>query len=155
MTQRKCKTKDCNGLVPADGASYWQYCNACGMKMRGSRTGSYTSCTREGCENPVSQPYYRFCQKCFYDDAQKRLHSHESLTQEELDELEQENEAERAYETMVEESREVELQMHIKALADIGYTGEEEEEEEEEEVECDTDIDLGYLEDDERNSSYN
>ena len=72
MTQKKCKTPGCNGFVPSDGPGYWQYCNDCGMEMEANRNKDNKICRREGCDNPVDKPYYSFCQKCFYSDAQHK-----------------------------------------------------------------------------------
>ena len=82
--------------------------------------------------------------------AKESLGFYESHTQEDLDELEQEHEAERAFEMMVEESRKIETEMIHEGLADIDHFVEEDDEE----ADHDTDVDSGYLEDDECNGSY-
>ena len=81
--------------------------------------------------------------------AKESLEFYESHTQEDLDELEQEHEAERAFEMMVEESRKIETEMIHEGLADIDHFAEDDDEE----ADHDTDVDLGYLEDDECNGS--
>ena len=75
MNQKECKTPDCAGFVPPDSPDYWQYCNDCGMEMEANKNKNNKICRRKGCQNPVDMPYYSFCQKCFYSEAQHKKSS--------------------------------------------------------------------------------